>query len=70
MIECCRCALNYSSKPNSDYLDEIMLYLIACQRGFGRLISAIESMSIATIGYLFKTAVPKKCRGPQIRLLN
>lgn len=70
LIECYRCALNYSNKSNSDYLDEIILHLIACQRGLGRLISTIESTIIVTVGCLQKTAVLRKSRDPQIRLLN
>lgn len=68
MIECCRCTLNYSNRSNSNCLDAIMLPLIACQRGSGRLIFTIESTVSGTIRHLQKIVVPGKSRGPQIRL--
>lgn len=68
MIECCRCTLNYSNRSNSNRLDEIMLHLIACQRGSVRLIFTIESRIIDTVRQLQKIVVPRKSRGPQIRL--
>lgn len=45
-----------------------MLHLIACQRGPGRLIFTIESRIIGTVRQLQKIVVPRKSRGPQIRL--
>lgn len=68
MIECGRCTLNYSNRSSSNCLDEIMLHLIACQGGLGKLIFMIESRIVGTVGHLQKIVVPRKSRGPQIRL--